>query len=96
VIVDNKVLLIALDDFWIYRLSIFDNSAKPVGLDLEVATDQVSFAEIAGMFTQVTGKKDLHKRVPLEEPPVKGKPYPRAYTNWEVKPDEPRDASFMI
>ena len=93
---DGKIPLIALEDIGIYSLWILDNPSQSAGLDLEVATDQVSFAEIAATFTKVTGKKGIHKRVPFEVYLPKAEPYPGAYANWAVvKPDQPRDESFM-
>ncbi|KAL2829488.1 hypothetical protein BDW59DRAFT_170508 [Aspergillus cavernicola] len=93
---DGKIPLIALDDVGVYNLWIFDNPSESAGLDLEVATDQVSFAEIAATFTKVTGKKGVHKRVPLEDYLAKAEPYPGAYSNWTVtEPGVPRDESFM-
>ncbi|GAM37239.1 hypothetical protein TCE0_023f06999 [Talaromyces pinophilus] len=92
---DGKIPLIALDDVGVYSLWIFDNPSESAGLDLEVATDQVSFAEIVATFTRVTGKKGIHKRVPLEEYLEKAEPYRGAYSNWAVDPNIPRDESFM-
>ncbi|CAI7662912.1 unnamed protein product [Penicillium pancosmium] len=92
---DGKIPLIALDDVGAYSLWIFDNPSESAGLNLEVATDQVSFAELAATFTKVTGKQGMHKAVPLEEYLVKAEPYPGAYSNWIVKLDVPRDESFM-
>ncbi|KAL4786812.1 NmrA family protein [Aspergillus varians] len=93
---DGKIPLIALDDVGVYSLWMFDNPEQSAGLDLEVATDQVSFAEIAATFTKVTGKKGVHKRVPLEDYLARAEPYPGAYSNWAVKkPNVPRDESFM-
>jgi uncharacterized protein YbjT (DUF2867 family) len=64
---DGKIPLIALDDVGAYSLWILDNPTESAGLDLEVATDQVSFADIVATFTKVTGKHGIHKVVPLEE-----------------------------
>ncbi|KAL5046583.1 hypothetical protein BDW71DRAFT_207375 [Aspergillus fruticulosus] len=92
---DGKIPLIALDDLGAYSLWLFDNPSQSAGLDLEVATDQVTFAEIAATFTKTTGKKGVHKRIPLDEYLDKAEPYPAAYANWAVMPDVPRDESFM-
>lgn len=43
----------------------------------------------------MTGKKGIHRRVPLEGYLEKAEPYPGAYSNWAIKPDVPRDESFM-
>ncbi|KAL3472272.1 hypothetical protein BJX99DRAFT_235853 [Aspergillus californicus] len=93
---DGKIPLIALDDVGVYSLWLFDNPSESAGLNLEVATDQVSFAEIAATFTKVTGKQGLHKRAPSEGYFAKAEPYPGAYANWAAKDrDAPRDESFM-
>ncbi|KAL4960344.1 NmrA/HSCARG family protein [Aspergillus stella-maris] len=92
---DGKIPLIALDDVGIYTLWIFDHPSESSGLDLEVATDQVTFTEIAATFSKVTGKAGVHKRVSLEGYLEKAEPYPGAYSNWTVPPDVPRDESFM-
>lgn len=60
-----------------------------------MATDQVNFTEIAAKFTEVTGKQGIHRRISLETYLEKAEPYPGAYSNWAIKPDVPRDESFM-
>ncbi|KAL4997390.1 hypothetical protein BDV10DRAFT_201847 [Aspergillus recurvatus] len=92
---NGKIPLIALDDVGVYSLWLFDNPSQSAGLDLEVATDQVSFAEIAATFTKVTGKRGVHKRIPLDEYLADAEPYAGAYANWAAMPDVPRDESFM-
>ncbi|KAL4745187.1 hypothetical protein BDW72DRAFT_198882 [Aspergillus terricola var. indicus] len=92
---DGKIPLIALDDVGVYSLWLFDNPSQSADLDLEVATDQVSFAEIASTFTKVTGKKGVHKRLSLNEYLDKAELYPGAYANWAMISDVPRDESFM-
>lgn len=87
--------MIALDNVGVYSLWIFNNPSESAGLDFEVATDQVSFAEIMVTFTRVTGKKGIRQRVPLEEYLEKAEPYRGAYSNWAVDPNIPRDESFM-
>ncbi|KAL3492778.1 hypothetical protein BJX62DRAFT_224355 [Aspergillus germanicus] len=92
---DGKIPLIALDDVGAYSLWLFDNPTKAAGLNLEVATEQVTFAEIAQTFTRVTGKTGIHKRIPLDEYLPKAEPYPGAYSNWTVPLDAPRDEAFV-
>lgn len=60
---DGKIPLIALKDVGVYNLWIFDNPHESAGLDLEVATDQVSMIDIANTFTKVTGTKGVHKKL---------------------------------
>ncbi|KAK5684095.1 hypothetical protein LTS10_003959 [Elasticomyces elasticus] len=92
---NGKIPLIALDDVGEYSLWIFNNPSDSAGLDLEVATDQISFPEIAAVFTRVTGKKGIHKRVSLEEYLPKAEPYPNAWANWSAGSDVKRDESSM-
>ncbi|KAL6835634.1 NAD(P)-binding protein [Trichoderma sp. SZMC 28015] len=92
---DGKIPLIALEDVGFYNLWIFDNPNESAGLDLEVATDQVSMGDIAETFTRVTGKKAIHKRLPLEEYLEMAEPYPNAPANWAAGPSAVRDKSVM-
>ena len=92
---DGKIPLIALEDVGVYSLWIFDHPSESAGLDLEVATDQVSLAEIAETFTKVTGKTGVHKYLPLDEYLPLAEPFPNAWANWAAGPDVPRDESSM-
>ncbi|KAM0255744.1 hypothetical protein ACHAQJ_005498 [Trichoderma viride] len=92
---DGKIPLIALADVGVYNLWIFDNPHESAGLDLEVATDQVSMVDIAKTFTKVTGKKAVHKQLPIDEYMEIAEPYPNAPANWAAGPDAARDKSTM-
>ncbi|KAF4472920.1 hypothetical protein FALBO_190 [Fusarium albosuccineum] len=92
---DGKIPLIALEDVGVYSLWLFDNLPESAGLDLEVATDEVSFADIARIFTEVTGKQGIHKYTPFEEYAPSAEPYPGAYVNFNVDPSIVRDESDM-
>ncbi|KAH6985498.1 hypothetical protein EDB80DRAFT_590845 [Ilyonectria destructans] len=92
---DGKIPLIALEDVGIYSLWLFDNFPESAGLNLEVVTEEVSFADIARIFTEVTGKKGVHKHVPFEEYAPLAEPYPGAYVNFGVGPEVARDESDM-
>jgi hypothetical protein len=92
---DGKIPLIALEDVGVYNLWIFDNPQESAGLDLEVATDQVSMTDIAETFTKVTGKKGVHKKLPLQEYLDLAEPYPNAYANWAAGPNAIRDKDAM-
>ncbi|KAM6516776.1 hypothetical protein FALCPG4_014949 [Fusarium falciforme] len=92
---DTKIPMIALCDVGIYNLWIFDNPAESAGLDVSVATDNVSFAEIARIFTEVTGTPAVHKTIPWEVYAPHAEPYPDASVNWVLGPDAPRDKSVM-
>ncbi|KAL2842110.1 hypothetical protein BJX68DRAFT_278457 [Aspergillus pseudodeflectus] len=92
---DVKLPLIALCDVGAYNLWIFDNPSESAGMDLQVMTDNVSFGEIAKVFTEVTGKRAVHKSIPFEEYASIAEPYPGAYVNWALGPDAVRDDSVM-
>jgi hypothetical protein len=92
---DGKVPLIALEDVGTYSLWMFDKITDSAGLALKVATEEVTFAEIAATFTQVTGKKASHKFVPLEDYLPMAEPFPNAPANWAAGPGIPRDESSM-
>jgi hypothetical protein len=77
----------------VYSLWMFDNIKDAAGFELKVATDEVSFAEIAATFTQVNGKEAAHKFVPLEEYLPKAEPFPNAPTNWAAGPGAHTDKS---
>lgn len=92
---DGKIPLIALQDVGIYSLWLFDNLSESAGLNLEVATDEVSFADIARIFTEVTGKKAIHRYTPFEEYAPGAEPFPGAYVNFNVDSTVVRDESDM-
>jgi hypothetical protein len=94
-LVDGKIPLQALEDVGVYVLWMFDNPRRSAGMDLEMATDQVSFADIAATFTKVTGKKAVHRYTPFEEYMPRRDPYPDAPANWAVGPGKPKDESQM-
>lgn len=91
----GKIPLICLDDVGSYSLWLFDNPQESAGLDLKVATDEVSFADIAAVFTKVTGTKGVHKRLPLEEWLSIAEPYPNAPANFSAGPNIVRDEATM-
>ncbi|KAL2880273.1 hypothetical protein SGCOL_004322 [Colletotrichum sp. CLE4] len=92
---NGKIPLIALEDVGIYSLWLFDNLPESAGLNLEVTTDEVSFADIARIFTEVTGKKGVHKHVPFDKYAPLAEPYPGAYVNFGAGPEVVRDESDM-
>jgi len=74
---------------------MLDNVKESKGLFLKVATDEVSFGDIAKTFTAVTGKKASHIKVPLEGFAKKAEPYPDAPANFAAGPDAHRDEASM-
>ncbi|KAK4553155.1 hypothetical protein LTR86_009685 [Recurvomyces mirabilis] len=91
----GKIPLIAVEDVGAYSLWMFENPSESTGVQLKIATDAVTFEEIAEIFTKVTGKKALHEYVPLEQYLPAAEPYPNAPANWAAGPDAPRDDSTM-
>ncbi|GIZ41848.1 hypothetical protein CKM354_000513700 [Cercospora kikuchii] len=92
---DGKIPLIAVEDGGPYALWMFDNVKESAGLFLKVATDEVSFADIAKTFTKVTGRPAKHVQVPLADFLHKAEPYPNAPANFAAGPNVPRDESMM-
>lgn len=82
VIGNGKIPLISLLDVGAYVLWIFDNIDRSAGMDLEVATDQVSFNDIAKVFTQVAGKPAIHVALPMKEYMDRAEPYSNAPVNY--------------
>jgi uncharacterized protein YbjT (DUF2867 family) len=91
----GKIPLIALEDIGHYSLWLFNNPQESAGLDLKIATDEVSFADIAAVFTEVTGKKGVHQYVPLDEYLPAAEPFPNAPANFSAGPSAVRDESTM-
>jgi hypothetical protein len=87
--------LIALCDVGVYNLWVFDNASESAGMNLAVAADHISFAEIAKVFTKVTGKPAAHQSIPWETYATRAEPYPGAPVNWTLGPDAVRDDSTM-
>lgn len=60
-----------------------------------MTTDEVSFADIARIFTEVTGKKGVHRYVPFDDYAPSVEPFPGAHANFAAGPDVARDESDM-
>ncbi len=58
--------MISLDDLGRYAKWIFDNPEKSDGLDLEVATADVTWDDIVSSFQKVTGKKAMYEELDLD------------------------------
>jgi hypothetical protein len=78
-----------------YSLWLFQNIAESAGMNLKVCTDEISFQDIAATFTNVTGKKGVHKYLPYDQYFPLVEPFPGAPANWAAGPDAPRDESSM-
>jgi hypothetical protein len=64
-------------------------------MDLEVATDEVSFKEIAEIFTRVTGRPAIHRKLPMSQYLDAAEPYPNAPVNWMAGTRGTRDDTIM-
>lgn len=63
----GHIPLICLEDIGNYVLWAFDHPALSTGLELEVATEHVSWEYLAKTFTEFTGRPALFNDVSLEE-----------------------------
>src|SRR6266536_356205 len=63
---------IALSDCGVYVRWLFDNPSRANGMDLEVATDHVHYADLAKAFAAVTGKPAQYIDVTLDDYWTKG------------------------
>ncbi|KAL3476679.1 hypothetical protein BJX99DRAFT_227527 [Aspergillus californicus] len=59
--------LIYLEDYGAYVRWILDNPDRSNGLELHVATEDISWGDLVKAFTEVTGKKTVYKDVTLDE-----------------------------
>ncbi|RFU26593.1 hypothetical protein B7463_g9748, partial [Scytalidium lignicola] len=91
----GKIPLIALTDVGHYILWILDNPQRSSGVQLEVATEEVSFTDIAATFTKVTSRNGIYRFTDFEPYMKKWEPYPGAPTNWTKGPNAPKDPSQM-
>ena len=86
---DGKILLIALEDVGVFVKWIFDHPERSTGINLEMATDQVSF-DVTRAYEKVTGRKGVHRRISFEEYLPRAEPYPNAPANWaNIDPNSP-------
>ncbi|KAI8941276.1 hypothetical protein NX059_002506 [Plenodomus lindquistii] len=92
---DGKIPLIAIEDGGPYALWMFDNVKEAAGLFLRVATDEVSFKDIARTFTEVTGIKATHVKISNEAYFAEKEPWPNAPANFAAGPHGHRDESSM-
>ncbi|KAK9702418.1 hypothetical protein K7432_011257 [Basidiobolus ranarum] len=92
---DGKIPLIAIEDGGPYALWMFDNVKESAGLFLKVATDEVSFKDIARTFTEVTGKKAAHVTISFPDFFAKAEPWPGAPANFAAGPNAHGDESSM-
>lgn len=63
----GHVPLIALSDFGFFTRYVFDNPSKVSGIDLEIASELVTWQDLVETFEKVTGKKGVYQDVSLED-----------------------------
>ncbi len=63
----GKPPMIYLEDLGRYARWLVENPEKSSGLNLEVATANVGWEEVASSFTKVTGKKAIFRDISLDE-----------------------------
>ncbi|UJO17159.1 NmrA-like family domain-containing oxidoreductase himF [Fulvia fulva] len=85
---EGEIPLIALEDVGPFSMWMFNNPAESAGLLLKVATDEVSFADIARTFTEVSGKKGVHQFVEISKFVKAREPFPGAMANFAAGPQE--------
>jgi uncharacterized protein YbjT (DUF2867 family) len=64
---DGHVPMIALDDLAFYVDWILSNPDKSAGIDLAVATEDVTWDNLAKTFSEFTGKNAIAKKLTEEE-----------------------------
>jgi hypothetical protein len=79
---DGKIPLMALEDVGVFVKWIFDHPERSTGINLEMATAQVSFSDITRAFEKVTGRKAIHRRISFDDYFPTREPYPNAPANW--------------
>jgi len=63
----GHVCMIALDDLSFYVDWIFSNPEKSAGMDLAVATEDVTWDNLVKTFMEVTGRKAVNANISAEE-----------------------------
>jgi hypothetical protein len=64
---EGAVPLICLEDLGQYARWIFNTPHRSNGIDLEVATQNIKGADLAAVFTEVTGRRAMYHDVTLDE-----------------------------
>ena len=58
---------IAVEDIGVFAAMAFDDPARWLGRELDIAGDELTMTELAGIFTRVTGKRVVYSQVPWTE-----------------------------
>jgi hypothetical protein len=82
--------LIYLPDLGRYALWMFDTPSRSNGLNLQIATEDISWEHLAKTFTEVTGRKAVYRDVTLDEYFASGVfPNPEAKVGHSTSHDDP-------
>lgn len=63
---NGKIPLMALPDIGHYILWIFDHPTESTKLNLQLATEQVSFSVITAAYTRVIDNPAIHRVIPFD------------------------------
>lgn len=63
----GKCPLIYLEDYGRYARWIFDNPAQSNGREFHVGTEDITWSDLAAVFSEVTGKKAVYEDITLDE-----------------------------
>jgi uncharacterized protein YbjT (DUF2867 family) len=63
----GKCPLIYLEDYGRYARWIFDNPTLNAGRELHVGTEDITWSDLAAVFSEVTGKKAVYEDITLDE-----------------------------
>lgn len=63
---DTKLQMIAVDDIGAFAAIIFDNPTKYAGKEIEIAGDELSMPDAAGVYQKITGKETKFNELPVD------------------------------
>ncbi len=64
---DKKIQLIALEDLGDFVSLAFENPGEYIGMEIDLAGDELTMTEITGAFSKVLGQNIRYEQIPLEE-----------------------------
>lgn len=64
---DGHMVMVALDDLGFWARYTFDHRAETSGKHLAIASDLITWGDLAATFTKVTGHPAVYERKPIDE-----------------------------
>ncbi|MEU9837909.1 NmrA/HSCARG family protein [Actinomadura sp. NPDC048032] len=64
---DKPMQFIATDDIGVFAADAFDDPARSIGRQIELAGDELTFSEVARIYERVTGTPTRFEPLPIEE-----------------------------